>query len=60
MARVMRTYLGQAATDGTGLLGAEVKREELLVLVVFPEVLARLGVHDGKDAGDRLANGVTT
>lgn len=45
----------QAATDGAGLLGAEVEREVLLVLVEEAQVVSLLGVDDGEDAGDRLS-----
>jgi hypothetical protein len=47
--------LGQAATDGTGLLGPEVKGQVLLVLVEEAELGPLLGVDDGQDTGDRLA-----
>lgn len=46
---------GQAAADGTGLLGPEVKGQVLLVLVEQAELSPLLGVDDGEDAGDRLA-----
>lgn len=46
---------GEAATDGTGLLGAEVEGHVLLVLVEQAHVVALLGVDDGQDTGDRLA-----
>lgn len=46
---------GQAAADGTGLLGAEVEGQVLLVLVEQAHVVSLLGVDDGQDAGDRLA-----
>ena len=46
---------GKAATDGTCLLGAEVEGHVLLVLVEQAHVVALLGVDDGQDAGDRLA-----
>ena len=55
---INRAYLGEATTNGAGLLVSEVEGEELLVLVVFPEVLASLLVHDGQYPGDRLADGV--
>lgn len=45
----------QAAADGAGLLGAEVEREVLLVLVEEAQVVSLLGVDDGEDAGDRLS-----
>lgn len=47
--------LGKTATDGAGLLGAEVKREVLLVLVEETELSPLLGVDDGEDTSDRLA-----
>jgi hypothetical protein len=47
---------GQAATDGAGLLGPEVKRQVLLVLVEEAELSTLLRVDDGKDTGDRLAD----
>lgn len=46
---------GQAATDGTGLLRAEVERHVLLVLVEQAHVVSLLGVDDGQNTGDRLA-----
>lgn len=48
--------LGQAATDGTGLLGAEVEGKVLLVLVEQAKLGALVGVDDGEDLGDRLAD----
>ena len=47
--------LGKTAADGAGLLGAEVKREVLLVLVEETELSPLLGVDDGEDTSDRLA-----
>lgn len=47
---------GQAAADRTGLLGPEVEGKVLLVLVEEAELSTLLGVDDGKDAGDRLAD----
>lgn len=49
----------QTAADGTGLLGAEVKGKVLLALVEDPELSALLGVDDGQDTSDRLADVVT-
>lgn len=46
---------GEAAADGTSLLGAEVEGQELLVLVEQAELVSLLGVDDGQDTGDRLA-----
>lgn len=48
--------LGQTATDGTGLLGAEVEGKVLLVLVEQAKLGALVGVDDGEDLGDRLAD----
>lgn len=48
--------LGQTATDGTGLLGAEVEGKVLLVLVEQAKLGALVGVDDGQDLGDRLAD----
>jgi hypothetical protein len=47
---------GQATADGAGLLGPEVKGKVLLVLVEQAELSALLGVDDGQDAGNRLAD----
>ena len=46
---------GQTATDGTGLLGAEVERDVLLGLVEETELRPLLGVDDREDTCDRLA-----
>lgn len=46
---------GQTATNSTGLLGAEVEGQVLLVLEEQAHVVALLGVDDGEDTGDRLA-----
>lgn len=48
--------LGEPAAEGAGELGAEVKREELLVLVEEAELRALVGVDDGEDTSDRLAD----
>lgn len=48
--------LGESAAQGTGVLGSEVEREELLVLVEQAELGALVEVDDGENAGDRLAN----
>lgn len=45
----------KTAADGTSLLGAEVEGEVLLVLVEEAELSALLGVDDGQNAGNRLA-----
>lgn len=47
---------GQAAADGTSLLGAEVEGKVLLVLVEQAHVVSLLGVDDGQDTGNGLAN----
>ena len=51
--------LGQAAAQSTGVPGAEVEREVLLVLVEQAELGALVDVDDGENASDRLANVVT-
>lgn len=48
--------LGKTATDLTGELGAEVERKVLLVLVEQTQLSALVGVDDGENASDRLAN----
>ena len=48
--------LGQTAADGTGVLGSEVEREVLLVLVEQAELRALVEVDDGEDASDGLAD----
>jgi len=48
--------LGESAAQGTGVLGSEVEREELLVLVEQAELGALVEVDDGENASDRLAN----
>jgi hypothetical protein len=55
----MQTYGGEATTDRARLLGAEVKREVLLLLVELAQVLALLLVCDRQDACDALPDGVT-
>jgi hypothetical protein len=50
---------GQPPADGTGLLRSQVQGQVLLVLVEEAELGALLGVDDGQDAGNRLAD-VTT
>jgi hypothetical protein len=47
--------LGEPSANGAGLLGSEVEREVLLVLVEQTQLGALVGVDDGQDAGDRLA-----
>ena len=48
--------LGHSPADGAGLLRAEVERHVLLALVEDAELGALVGVDDGEDAGDRLAD----
>lgn len=48
--------LGETATELTGELGAEVQRDVLLVLVEQTQLSALVGVDDGENASDRLAN----
>lgn len=48
--------LGETAAESTGELGAEVKRSVLLALVEQAELSALVGVDDGQNASDRLAN----
>jgi hypothetical protein len=48
--------LGHAAAHSTSVLGAEVEREVLLVLVEQAELGALVEVDDGENASDRLAN----
>lgn len=50
---------GQPPADGAGLLRSQVQGQVLLVLVEKAELGALLGVDDGQDAGNRLAD-VTT
>jgi hypothetical protein len=48
--------LGESATDGAGGLWSEVERSVLLALVEEAELSALVGVDDGQDLGDGLAN----
>jgi hypothetical protein len=48
--------LGETASDGTGLLWAEVQWEVLLAGVQDAELMALVGVDDGKDTGNVLAD----
>lgn len=48
--------LGQPPADGAGLLRSQVKRRVLLVLVEEAELRPLLGVDDGEDTGDGLAD----
>lgn len=48
--------LGETAAQLTGELGAEVEREVLLVLVEQTQLSALVGVDNGEDTSNRLAN----
>lgn len=48
--------LGELATQLTGELGTEVEGEVFLVLVEQAQLGALVGVDDGQDASDRLAD----
>lgn len=48
--------LGQAAAESAGVLGPEVEREVLLVLVEQTELRALVEVDDGEDTSDGLAD----
>lgn len=48
--------LGEAAAEVAGELGAEVERGVLLVLVEQTQLGALVGVDDGEDTSNRLAN----
>ena len=48
--------LGETAAESTGELGAEIERKVLLVLVEETQLSALVGVDDGENASDRLAN----
>lgn len=48
--------LGHSPADGASLLGAEVEGQVLLALVEDAELSALVGVDDGEDASDRLAD----
>ena len=52
--------LGQPPADGASLLRSQVQGQVLLVLVEETELGALLGVDDGQDAGNRLADVTTT
>ena len=54
------TNLRQSPPDCTGLLGTEVKRKELLLLVQLTQILPRLLVGDSQDTGDGFADGVAS
>lgn len=51
--------LAQSATDGTGLLGSEVERKVLLLLVEQAELVSLVGVDDCEDAGNGFPKVVT-
>ena len=51
--------LGQAAADGTGLLGAEVEGEQLLLLVRLPQRRLLLLRDHREHARDRSAHHLT-
>jgi hypothetical protein len=51
-----RLVLGESSADGAGLLGSEVEGKVLLALVEEPQLSALVGVDDGEDLGDALAN----
>ena len=48
--------LGETAAEVAGELGAEVKRNVLLALVEETQLSALVGVDDGENASDRLAD----
>ena len=48
--------LGETAAQLTGELGAKVEREVLLVLVEQTQLSALVGVDDGENTSDGLAN----
>lgn len=48
--------LAETSADGAGLLGSEVEGEVFLFLVEEAELRALVGVNDGEDFGDRLAD----
>lgn len=48
--------LGHTAAHGTGVLGSEVEREVLLVLVEQTELRALVDVDHGEDTSDGLAD----
>jgi len=59
--RLLRLFvLGELPADCAGLLWSEVKREVLLAFVELAQVLALLRVHNGQDAGNRLADTINT
>lgn len=47
--------LGESSADGASLLWSEVEGEVLLALVEEAELGALVGLDDGQDAGNRLA-----
>lgn len=48
--------LGEGTAQGAGLLGSQVEREVLLLLVEETELVALGGVDDGQDTGDGFAD----
>jgi len=48
--------LGESSADGAGLLGSEVEGSVLLALVEQAELSPLVGVDDGEDLGDSLAD----
>jgi len=59
--RLLRLFvLGKLPADCAGLLWSEVKREVLLAFVELAQVLTLLRVHNGQDAGNRLADTINT
>lgn len=50
-----RVLGGKTTADSAGLLGAEIERKVLLVLVEEAELSTLLGVDDGENASDGLA-----
>lgn len=48
--------LGESSADGAGLLGSEVEGSVLLALVEQAELGPLVGVDDGEDLGDSLAD----
>lgn len=51
-----RLVRGKSSAHGTRLLGSQIQRDELLVLVEEAQLGALGEVDDGQDARDRLAN----
>lgn len=51
--------LAQLSADGASLLGSEIEREVLLLLVEQAQLVSLVGVDDGQDSSDRLAEVVS-